>query len=122
MRRIHEKIAIYADDPFCEEKALFRAGYFNAAGAIAGAVLERHLKGLCERQNPPIIARGDTINPLNEALRNAQVYDLTQQRRIQVMVDIRNRCDHAASNPPQKEEVWEMIEDSQKFIKNYPIN
>jgi hypothetical protein len=113
---------LYANDPLYEAKALFRANYINAAGAIAGVVLERHLKGLCEIQNPPIVARGDTINPLNDALRNAQVYDLTQQRRIQVMADIRNRCDHATSTPPRKEEVWEMIEDIRKFIKDYPLN
>lgn len=110
-----------ADEPLCEAKALFRAGYFSAAGAAAGVVLERHLKQLCTNQTPSVIARGETINPLNDALKSAQVYDQTQHRRIQVMGDIRNRCSHSVSNPPSKEEVWELIEDVGSFICSYPI-
>lgn len=110
-----------ANEPLFEAKALFRAGYFPAAGAVTGVVLERHLKQLCTNQTPSVIARGETINPLNDALKSAQVYDQTQHRRIQVMGDIRNRCSHSVSNPPSKEEVWELIEDVDSFIRSYPI-
>jgi hypothetical protein len=108
-------------DPLFEAQALFRAGYFPAAGAIAGVTLERHLVGLCTSQIPPITLAKPTINPLNAALKDANVYDQTQMRRIQVMADIRNRCDHAVANPPSKEEVWELIEGVRKFIREYPI-
>jgi hypothetical protein len=108
-----------SDELLFEAKALFRAGYFPAAGAVAGVVLERHLKTLCESQDPPIIARGDTINALNNALKAAQLYDQTQHRRIQVMGDIRNRCSHAVSNPPSKEEAWELIENVSNFVCSY---
>ncbi|BDI15863.1 hypothetical protein ANSO36C_16650 [Nostoc cf. commune SO-36] len=104
-----------------EAKALFRAGYFPAAGARAGVILEHHLKALCAIQNPPILTRGDTINPLNDALKAAQIYDQTQHRRIQVMGDIRNRCSHSVSNPPSKEEAWELIEDVNTFVHSYPV-
>jgi hypothetical protein len=109
-----------SNEPLFEAKTLHRAGYFSAAGAMAGVVLERHLKELCAKQTPPITMRGETINPLNDALRNAQVYDLTQSRRIQVWGDIRNRCGHAVSNPPTKDEVWELIEGVSKLIRDYP--
>jgi len=108
------------NEPLFEAKALFRAGYFPAAGAIAGVVVERHLKELCARQQPSLTPRGDTINPLNDALRAAQVYDQTQARRVQVMADIRNRCDHSVPNPPTKEDVWELIESVSKFMRDYP--
>lgn len=110
-----------ADELLFEAKALFRAGYFPAAGAIAGVILERHLKALCTSQNPPIPTRGDTISPLNDALKAAQIYDQTQHRRIQVMGDIRNRCSHSVSNPPSKEEAWELIEDVNTFLHSYPV-
>lgn len=108
-------------EPLFEAKTLHRAGYFSAAGAMAGVVLERHLKELCEKQNPPIVVRGDTINPINDALRAAEIYDLTQSRRIQVMGDIRNRCGHAVPNPPTKEEIWELIEGVSKLLRDYPV-
>ncbi|MBD0261621.1 MAG: DUF262 domain-containing protein [Tolypothrix sp. Co-bin9] len=109
------------NEPLFEAKALFRAGYFPAAGAVAGVVLERHLKALCINQTPPLTARGETINPLNDALKSAQIYDQTQHRRIQVMGDIRNRCSHSVSSPPSKEEVWELIEDVGRFLHSDPI-
>ncbi len=110
-----------ANEPLFEAKALFRAGYFTAAGAIAGVVLERHLKDLCNSQTPVLVARGETINPLNDALKAAQVYDQTQARRVQVMADIRNRCGHSVPEPPTKEEAWELIDDVGKFLRAYPI-
>lgn len=110
-----------SNEPTFEAKALFRAGYFPAAGAIAGVVLERHLKTLCQSQVPPLTPSSSTINPLNQALRAANVYDLTQFRRIEVMADIRNRCDHSVTNPPTKEDVWDLIEGIDKLIRDYPV-
>jgi hypothetical protein len=88
---------------------------------MAGVFLERHLKALCASQNPPLISRGETINPLNDALKTAQIYDQLQHRRIQVMGDIRNRCSHSVSDPPSKEDVWELIENVEVFLRGYPV-
>jgi hypothetical protein len=110
-----------ATDPLFEAKALFRAQYFAGAGAMAGVALEKHLKDLCSQQSPPIPTEGKTINSLNESLKSAGIYEQTQARRIQVLADIRNRCDHMTSNPPSKDEVWELIEGVQKFIKGFSI-
>lgn len=110
-----------ANDPLLETKVLFRTGYFPAAGAMAGVILERHLKALCEIQTPPLNPHGNTINPLNETLRSAQIYDQIQHRRIQVMGDIRNRCSHSVAIPVSQEEVWELIQDVSRFISRYPV-
>ena len=110
-----------SNDPLFEARALFRAGYFPAADAIAGVVLERHLKALVDNQNPPLNVRGKTISPLNDALKSAQIYDQIQHRRIQVMGDIRNRCSHSVSDPPSKEDIWSLVEDIGEFLRNYPV-
>lgn len=110
-----------AGEPLFEAKILFKTGYFPAAGAMAGVVLEQHLKALCFNQTPPLTPRGNTISPLSEALKAAEVYDQTQHRRVQVMGDIRNRCGHAVSNPPSREEVWELIENVDNFLSSYPV-
>jgi len=109
------------NDPLFESKVLFKTGYFPAAGAMAGVILEQHLKSLCEIQTPPLKLRGNTIDPLSETLKSAQVYDQTQHRHVQVMGDIRNRCSHSVGKPASKEEVWELIEDVRKFMSSYPV-
>ncbi len=110
------------NDPLFEVKVLFKTGYFPAAGAMAGVILEQHLTALCEIQTPPLQLRGNTIDPLSATLKSAQIYDQTQHRRIQVMGDIRNRCSHSVSQPASKEEVWELIEGVSSFMFSYPIN
>jgi hypothetical protein len=110
-----------AHDPLFEANVLYRTGYFTAAGAVAGVKLEHHLEELCRHQNPPLTPRGNTINPLNETLKAAGVYDQTQARRIQVLADIRNRCGHSVPNPPSKEEVWELIDGTSKFMHSFPV-
>ena len=110
-----------SNDPLFETKVLFRTGYFPAAGAMAGVILEQHLKALCDNQTPPLIPRGNTIDPLSTTLKAAQVYDQVQHLHIQVMANIRNRCSHAVANPPSKEEVWALIEDVGNFLRSYPI-
>jgi hypothetical protein len=88
---------------------------------MAGVILEQHLKSLCEIQTPPLKLRGNTIDPLSETLKSAQIYDQTQHRPIQVMGDIRNHCSHSVGKPASKEEVWELIEDVRKFMASYPV-
>ena len=66
------------------------------------------MKALCNTQSPPLTLRGNTIDPLNQTLKSANVYDQTQHRRIQVLGDIRNRCSHSVSEPASKEEIWEL--------------
>lgn len=109
------------NEPLFEAKALHRAGYFTAAGAVSGVVLERHLRLLCQSRDPVIIPSGQTINALNNALRAAQVYDQAESLRVQLMASIRNRCDHAVPDPPSKEEVWDMIQDVAGFIRKFSV-
>lgn len=115
------KLSTSGSDPLFDAKALYRAGFFPAAGAMAGVILEGHLKRLCLSRNLQIAFDKDGINNANNTLRTAGVYDLTQHRRVQVMGDIRNRCDHATTNPAKKEEVWELIEDVDKLMQQFPL-
>lgn len=110
------------DDPLGEAQILFAVGHITAAGAIAGVALERHLKQLCARQNPPLpVGPKDTIVKLNEALKAAGVYEVLQWRQISVLADIRNRCDHADLEMPRKEDVEDMIKKVRQFIAAYPL-
>ncbi|HSH79130.1 MAG TPA: DUF262 domain-containing protein [Herpetosiphonaceae bacterium] len=110
------------DNPLQEAQILFQVGHFVAAGGVAGVALERHLKRLCDRHQPPIVyGRGDGISKINNMLKEAGVYDITQWRQIQWMGDVRNSCDHAGANPPRREDVDNLIQQVRRFIALSPV-
>jgi hypothetical protein len=100
-------------------RLLFEMGEVDGAGNRAGVALEMQLKLLC-KHHQAVYNEDDAINKLNIALRTALVYDLAQQRRVEWMADIRNKCSHAAKTPCTREEVEKLIEEVQEFITAFP--
>lgn len=96
-------------------KGLLKVGFARAAGAIAGVVLEGHLKHVCEKHNIP--KKAGTISILNDGLKAADVIELSQYRQIQFLGDVRNKCGHKNSTDPTAEEVSDMIAGVDKVIK-----
>lgn len=90
-------------------------GYTRAAGAVAGVVLEGHLKELAAKHNLPKTAK--TINPINIALKAVDVIDLAQSRHIDFLGDIRNKCGHKNAAEPTPGEVEDLIAGVEKVIK-----
>lgn len=108
-------------EPLADAKALYKAGYFTAAGAVAGVALEGHLKKLCTHHKIALPSKA-TIGPLINLLKKEGVYDQTQGRRVEVLMDIRNRCDHFVSNPPNDKEVWEIIDGTETLMRSFPTS
>lgn len=96
-------------------RALLKSGFLRAAGAIAGVVLEGHLKQVCENHSLP--KKSGTISVLNEALKAADTIDLAQSRHIQFLGDIRNKCSHKNSNEPTQNEIEDLLNGVDKVIK-----
>lgn len=110
------------DKGLAEAQILLNVGYIAAAGATAGVVLERHLKLLCEKHQPPIIyGPSDGISKVNELLRKAGMYDTTQWRQLQWMADVRNSCDHPKANPPTREVVSDLIKKVASFLTEFQV-
>lgn len=112
----------YAGDELTEATVLLKARHFRAAGALAGVTLERHLKLLCDRYQPPIkYSAKATISPLNDSLKNAGVYDQARWRKVQWMGDIRNECDHSGTDEPKRDTIQELIAEVKKFVALFVI-
>lgn len=103
------------DDELDSARGLLKNGYTRAAGAVAGVVLEGHLKELAAKHNLPKTAK--TINPINIALKAADVIDLAQSRHIDFLGDIRNKCGHKSTAEPTPAEVEDLITGVDKVIK-----
>ena len=96
---------------------LNKNGFMRCAGAIAGVVLEGHLKQVCQNHNIATTKKKPTINDFNQPLKDNNVIDTAEWRRIQRLGDLRNKCDHPQEDEPTKEEVKELIEGVDKTIK-----
>jgi hypothetical protein len=103
------------DDELDSARSLLKNGYTRAAGAVAGVVLEGHLKELAAKHNLPKTAK--TINPINIALKAVDVIDLAQSRHIDFLGDIRNKCGHKNAAEPTPGEVEDLIAGVEKVIK-----
>lgn len=96
---------------------LLKNGHLRGAGAVAGVVLEGHLAEVCNHHAVVIRKKDPHINDFNEALKKADVFDVTQWRGIQRLADIRNLCDHKKKREPTPAEVEELIDGTDKAIK-----
>ncbi|MBO9552131.1 hypothetical protein [Pseudomonas sp.] len=96
-------------------RGLLKAGFARAAGAIAGVVLEGHLKEVAAKHGLPKTLT--TINPLNHALKAAGVIDQAQSRHIEFLGDVRNNCGHKRAADPKDADVQDLIDGVVKVIK-----
>ncbi|WMT89275.1 hypothetical protein [Pelagibacterium sp. H642] len=97
--------------------ALAKAGYFRAAGAICGVVLEKHLLQVCAVHGVTIRKKNPGISELSQVLRDADITTIPQWRFIQHLADIRNICDHAKGREPTKEEIDDLVSGAKKVLK-----
>lgn len=96
--------------------SLLKNGFLRGAGAMAGVVLERHLQSVCDSHGVAV-EKTVTISKLNAALKKAAVLELADWRRIQLLGDLRNKCDHQREQDPTSEDVTELIDGVVKTIK-----
>lgn len=109
--------AVLMDDEIMAANHLLKNGFVRPAGALAGVILERHLKNLLRKHTPPIkYKEKDTLASLNELCKEI-VYDLVTWRKIQHLSDIRNLCDHDKEREPTKDEVAELINGVSVMLK-----
>lgn len=92
-------------------------GYFRAAGAVAGVVLERHLQQVCGSHDIGVGKKAPGIADLNNALKDGGVVDVPQWRFVQHLADIRNLCDHEKKVDPTADQVSDLITGVAKITK-----
>ncbi len=96
---------------------LAKNGFERAAGAMAGVVLERHLKEVCDSHAITIRKRMPTLADFDNALKEANVIDTSQWRSIQQLGDVRNMCAHDKESDPTADQVKDLLMGVSKVIK-----
>ena len=90
----------------------------QAAGSLAGVVLERHLERVASNHAVLIAKKETSIRDLNDPLNKSNAYDLSTWRKIQLLGDLRNLCSHQRGNDPTKEQVEDLISGVNSIIKS----
>jgi hypothetical protein len=94
------------------------------AAALAGAVLEKSLRTLCGRQQPPVLeinAKGEpkTLNPLIDDLKKAGVFNELKAKQLRSWADIRNKAAHGEFDAFTKQDVEQMLHGINNFLADY---
>lgn len=96
-------------------------GSYLPAAVLAGAVLENHLRMLCESANPPIeTSKGSGIpkkmTEMIDCLRRADLINEVHAKHLRAWYDIRNAAAHYRPNDITKEQVCAMIKGVGEFL------
>jgi len=91
----------------------------RAAGALAGVVIEKHLKHLLSNHalEKEVKVKNPGINELVMPLKEAGVIDMPTFQKITYMASIRNICDHDKQSTPTKEQVLDLLTQTNWLIK-----
>jgi hypothetical protein len=99
-------------------KQLFDDNDIRAAGVISGVALERHLLTLANTSNRDLdYSQMDGITSLAQTLSDAHEISDDDQRQLEYLSGIRNKCSHASDKGPDRREVERLIEQSSEFIQ-----
>jgi hypothetical protein len=109
--------ATLLDDELATATELLKAKHIRSAGVVAGVVLERHLKTVLANHAVSLGRKKAQIGNLNDALKEAKVFDVPRWREVQRLGDIRNLCGHDGEREPKSQEVQELIEGTERIIK-----
>lgn len=105
------------DSEIDSARELCKKGFYRAAGAICGVVIEKHLSEVCVHHDIKVTKKNPVINDYNEALKANNVVDVATWRNIQRLADIRNMCDHHKDVEPTKDNIEELIAGTDKMLK-----
>ena len=105
------------DSEIDSTKELCKKGFYRAAGAICGVVIEKHLSEVCAQHQIKVTKKNPGINDYNELLKSNNIIDIPVWRNIQRLGDLRNMCDHHKDIEPTKDNIEELIAGADKVLK-----
>ncbi|HBZ00763.1 MAG TPA: hypothetical protein DEO84_05510 [candidate division Zixibacteria bacterium] len=109
--------ADFFDSELDAAKELNKKGFVRGAGAIAGVVLEGHLRQVCDNHKITVSKKNPTINDFAQLLKDSDVIETPVWRNIQHLADLRNLCDHKTNVEPKREDIGELIDGVLKVTK-----
>jgi hypothetical protein len=96
------------------------------AAVLAGAVLEKSLRTLCDKQSPSISTVNNngkplTLTPLIDVLKKNNVFNELRAKQLRAWADIRNSAAHGQFDEFNRSQVDLMIQGINNFLANHMI-
>jgi hypothetical protein len=104
-----------------QSQELSGKGYSLAAGVLGRAVLEEHLRKLCDR-NSCLPSGRPTINDLNQALYKAGALDKLAMQGVTAMATAGNHCSHNNLPALSESDVNKFLRDVSDFLIRNPLS
>lgn len=94
------------------------------AAVLAGAVLEKALRTLCEKQNPriPVLnPKGEpkTLNPLIDDLKKAGIFNEAKAKQLRGWAAIRNHAAHGEFDQFTRSDVEQLLQGVNNFLADF---
>jgi hypothetical protein len=105
------------DSEISAARELQKNKFLRAAGAVAGVVLEKHLRQVCDDRSITVTKKNPGIGDLNELLKDNSVIEVPQWRHVSMLGDIRNLCVHNKSKEPTDVQVTDLLDGTDKVLK-----
>lgn len=100
---------------------LLSKGYVVAAGVLGRAVMEEHLRKLCNHHRCLPVTNRPTINDLNQSLYKVGQIDKLGMQTVTAMATIGNDCAHnTIQHMPQ--DVRKFLNDVRDFMVRHPLS
>jgi hypothetical protein len=93
-------------------------GFYGAAAALMGGVLERGLQDIAQARGVPLGAKGD-LPALNARLAQAGVYNAMRQKEVQYFIDVRNKAAHGEFDQFTADDAGKMISGVRELLANH---
>jgi hypothetical protein len=121
LNRVEDLVAADAFGSLLEQaETLLAKDYVLAAGVLCRAVLEEHLRLLCERHGC-LPGNRPTINDLNQSLYKQGHVDKLAMQNITAMATAGNHCAHNDQPPLSKTDVDKLYRDVGDFLIRSPL-
>ncbi|MDB6116784.1 MAG: hypothetical protein JWO08_565 [Verrucomicrobiaceae bacterium] len=98
-----------------QAECLNESGYFIAAGVLARAVLQEHLKAWAEQACVILQTDQPTLDDFTGALHESKIYPLTVMKHIEAMAAIGNSATHNKEELTQ-DEVTQLLTEVRDFV------
>ena len=103
------------EDPVCS---------YIPAAVLTGAVLEKSLRTLCEKQEPPIDVNSENSKPkkaqrMLDDLKKVGVFTLIEAKQVETWLAIRNAAAHGKDNDFTRPDVSSMIRGVTDFLAKH---
>lgn len=97
-------------------KELHKNGFYRAAGALCGVILEKHFAGVVASHCIKMKSKVPGISDYNEKLKDEGVIDNKTYLLVQRLGTIRNLCDHNKKQEPKKDDIDDLINGTDKVL------